>query len=144
MAMKPSFADSDFTKMFKDFKIPGIDFTTLAAAQRRNLEALVAANKLALEGAQAIGRRQAEIIRQTIEETVAAAQSVLDKSPPEERAVKQTELAKLAFEKSLNNMHELAELIAKSNREAFDVINKRVAELLDELKAAIVKHTPTK
>lgn len=139
-----SFGDTDFTKLFSEFKIPGVDFQALAATQRRNLEALVAANQLAVEGAQAVGRRQAEIMKQTIEETVAAVQSAFDQTPPEQKLAKQAELAKVAFEKGLSNARELAELVTKSNREAFELINKRVAQTIDELREVIAKQTAAK
>ena len=52
---------------------------------------------------------------------------------------KQADLVKLAFEKALSNARELAELVAKSNSEAAEVINKRVSESLEEVKAVVTK-----
>jgi phasin family protein len=144
MATKSNFPENDFTKLFADFKIPGVDFDALAQTQRRNLEALVAANQLAVEGVQAVTRRQAEILKTTMEEAVAAVQSAFDQTPPEQKLAKQAELAKVAFEKGLANARELAELVTKSNREAFELINKRVAQTIDELRDVIAKQTPAK
>ena len=44
-----------------------------------------------------------------------------------------------AFEQALANARELAEMVSKSNTEAFAIINKRVTESLQELKALVVK-----
>ena len=52
---------------------------------------------------------------------------------------KQTELARKAFEQALANMRELAEMVSKSNTEAFAIINKRVTESLQELKSLVAK-----
>ena len=44
----------DITKILGDLKIPGFDPSALMTAQRKNIEALVAANKVSLEGMQTI------------------------------------------------------------------------------------------
>jgi phasin family protein len=88
---------------------------------------------------QAVVRRQAEILRTTLEETGTILTEVLGAGSPEDKAAKQAELVKTAFERALSNMKELAELVAKSNNEAANVISKRVSEGLDELKSALGK-----
>lgn len=129
----------DLTKFLGDFKVPGVDFESIIASQRKNIEAVTAANQLAVEGLQAVMRRQAEIIRQSIEEATALVGDLTSVSAPEEKAAKQAELAKTAFEKALANVKELSELVAKSNTEAAEILTKRVSESLDELKSAIAK-----
>jgi phasin family protein len=131
------FLEMDVTKLLGEFKLPGVDLEKLAAAQRKNVEALTSANQLAAEGFQAIARRQAEILRQTLEQAGSTMRDLMDQSAPEDRMAKQTELAKTAFETALANMRELAEMVTKANSEAFDVINRRVSESLDELKDMI-------
>ena len=64
---------------------------------------------------------------------------VMAAGSPEEKAAKQTEIVKDAFQRAVGNMRELAELVAKSQTEAMDVVQKRVADSLDELKAQIAK-----
>jgi len=139
VANRNPFLEMDITKMLGDFKLPGVDLEKLADAQRRNVEALTSANQLAAEGFQAIARRQAEIMRQTLETAGRSMRDLMDQSAPEDRMAKQTELAKSAFETALANMRELADMVTKANTEAFDVINKRVAASLDELKDMIKK-----
>lgn len=133
------FADLDFTKMMSEFKVPGVDFDALMATQRKNLEALQQANALAVEGFQAVAKRQAEIFKQSLEELAAAAKDMFDGAPADQKAAKQADLIKVGFEKAINNTRELAEIVAKSNRDAADVINKRVAELLEDLRSVVKK-----
>jgi phasin family protein len=52
----------------------------------------------------------------------------------EERVAKQTEIAKNAFETALKHARELAEMSAKSQNEALELLNKRVAESFDEMR----------
>ena len=127
----------DITQMLGDLKIPGFDMSTLLAAQSKNIEALTAANKVALEGMQAIAKRQAEIMAQALTEVSSMAQQLASTSSPQEAGAKQAELVRQAFEKALANMRELAEMFSKTNTEAFELINKRFTESLEELKALV-------
>ncbi len=129
----------DVSKFFGDFKVPGVDVETLVSSQRKNIEALTQANKLAYEGVQALIKRQVEIARHTIEESANVARQLVEAGTPQEKAVRQTELTKDAFEQALTNARELSEIIAKSNSEAFDTLNKRFFQILDELKDGINK-----
>ncbi|MBK1666070.1 phasin [Rhodospirillum rubrum] len=140
MAKQPeTFLDFDFTRYFADLKVPGVDVESLIASQKRNLDALTNANKLAFEGVQAIFKRQAEILRQSVEESAQAAQDIAKAETPQDKIAKQTEVAKESFEKSVANLRELVELLAKSNTEVFNLLNSRVSEVLDEAKDLVVK-----
>jgi phasin family protein len=98
------------------------------------MEALTVANQLAAEGFQTVAKRQAEIIKESIEDFTGALKGMMSAGSPENNAAKHADLAKRTFERTIANMRELAELAAKSNAEAFEVINKRMVESLDELK----------
>jgi len=100
---------------------------------------LTQANKLAFEGLQAMFKRQVEIARQSIEESTAVARQLVETGSPQEKAVRQTELTKDAFEQALANSRELSEIITKSNSEAFELLNRRFFQILDELKDGIAK-----
>ena len=137
--MSNPFFDMDLSKLMADFKMPGVDIESILATQRKNVEALAQANQLAVEGMQAVARRQAEILRATMEEAAKAAQDMMVQGAPEEKLGKQTEIVKVGFERALSNMRELAEMVAKSNTEAFNVINKRFTESLDEMRSVMTK-----
>ena len=125
----------DMAKAMQDFRMPGMDMDKMATSYRKNMEALAAANQLAAEGYQAVAKRQAEILKQGMEEMVSGLKGLMSAGSPEASANKQADMAKQAFERALANARELAELVAKSNSEALDIINKRVAESLEELKS---------
>ncbi len=130
----------DMTKMMGDVKIPGFDMEAIVATQRKNIEALTTANQMAVQGMQAVAQRQAEILSQAMSEVSAIAQQLASSaSNPQEMTTKQAELARKGFEQALSNMRELAEMVSKSNTDAFAVINKRVTESLQELKGLVVK-----
>ncbi len=125
----------DVTKVMGDFRVPGIDVEAAVASQRKNIEALTQANQLAVEGVQALMRRQVEITRQAMEDFSAMFRDLVQPNgSPEDRFAKQAEYSKHALEKGLSNAKELTELVTKANTEAFNVINKRVTESLDEVR----------
>ena len=130
---------TDITKMLADFKIPGVDFEPMIAAQKKNIEALNEANNLIVAGVQAVMKRQAEILQASLEQASAVASEIMVPGAPEVKVAKQAEVVQTAFQAALTNMKELADLVTKSNTEAGNVISKRVSESLDEIKAAVVK-----
>jgi|DewCreStandDraft_4_1066084.scaffolds.fasta_scaffold255942_1 phasin family protein len=139
--MKPAnpFAEMDFTKVMAEFKLPHVNVEALVTAQRKNFEAIAAANQLAIEGFQAVAKRQGDIVREAIETLTKAGQELAAAGQaPDARVAKQIELAKAGYEKALANLRELSEMLVKSNSEAFGVINRRVAEALDEVKHSVV------
>ena len=53
----------DVAKLMGDMKLPAVpDVQVVMAAYKRNLDALSEANRVALEGAQAVARRHMEIM----------------------------------------------------------------------------------
>jgi len=131
---KQPFLDMDVGKMFAGLNFPGFDVEGLISTQRKNIEALTQANQLAVEGVQAVTRRQVELARQAFDEAQAVLRDFTQPSAPEERFAKNAELAKQAFEKGIANARELGELVSKAHSEAFDVIAKRVTESFDEFR----------
>jgi len=133
-------ASADFSKLFGELKFPHLpDMEAVLAANRRNLEALSSANRIALEGAQAVARRNVEIMQQTMAELTEAVRTLASAQGTQAKAAKQTELLKQAYERAVGYTQELRELIQKSNTEALSLINKRFAEAMDELKALVEK-----
>lgn len=137
MTSNNPFLDMDFTKMLQDYKFPGVDMEKVLSSQQKNIEALTKANQVAFEGAQAIARRQSDIMRQMMEEMSKMTRDIMDTNQPQDRMTKQAEVVKAAFENSLKNMKEISEMAAKSNTEAFDLINKRIGEVLDEFQTIV-------
>jgi phasin family protein len=125
----------DFTKVWGEFRFPGVDVEPIVASQRKNLEALVQANQLAVEGAQTVLRRQIELARESMDDFSALFRDfVQPNGSAADRLAKQAEASKLLIEKGLASARELAELVTKTNTDTFNVISKRVTEGLDEVR----------
>ncbi len=135
----PTKMADEFAKIAAKYKMPGVDMSAIVDSQRKNLEALTAANRVAMEGVQAVAKRQAEILQETMDEVSTVLDKVTKAGSPTDAASTQAEFAKTAFEKALSNMRELAEMVAKSNNEATQAINTRISETLDEIKDMAMK-----
>ena len=123
----------DITKILEQFKLPGIDIQAVLDARRKDVEALTQANQIAYDNMQALAKREAEILQQTMTEWQAAMAGMARKSPTE-MAATGTELATQAFGRALANMRELAEMATKSQSQAYEVLNKRFQENLEEMR----------
>lgn len=117
------------------FKTPNFDMNSVMEAQRKNLEAMMEANRVAFEGYKDAAEKQLEIVRKSMDEASGAANEALSGKTPEANATKQVELAQGVARSSFEGFREVAELTLKANREAFAVIQKRFNEGVDEIKA---------
>jgi phasin family protein len=146
MAFPPkSMADfGDFTKLFADIKFPAMpDMDAFVSASRRNMETLAAANRVALEGAQAVARRHMEIVQQNMTEMTEAVRALSTTEAPQARAARQAELLKVGYERSVANIKEISDLIQRSSAEAIKLLNQRFTEAMDEVKALADKSAKT-
>jgi phasin family protein len=137
---KSGLPDFDFTKIFAEMKLPTVpNMEAFVTANRKNMETLSAANRIALEGAQAVARRHMEIVQQSMAEMTEAMRAMSSMDAPQAKAARQAELLKTAYEHAVANMKELSDLIQHANGEALALISKRFTEAMDEVKALAQK-----
>lgn len=129
------------SKMFGEFKTPAVDMNSIISHYRRNAETGSTVVQIATESAQAIARRQAEILRSNAEHALKASKELMNNSTPESAASKQADFAKSWLEYNVNSVRELMEMGTKSAQEAFDVVNKRVAEQMKEISEVAASST---
>jgi phasin family protein len=131
----PASLFAEYTKMIEQFKLPGIDVSAILESQRKNIEALAAANATALSGMQTLGQKQAEILQSTMGQVQSlVAQVIASKAVPSANA---GELVQQALHKALADMQELADTAYKTQSDSFAVVSKRVTEHIEELKTLL-------
>lgn len=151
MNYKPPASFQDFMDMFNPEKVarmfdpeqlksafdmptaPGFDFGAMIESNRKNYEAMVAANKAATEAYKQFYEMQLRIFNEMIQAAQTGAPKFGAPGDPE-AAKKQSELLGMAFEKSFELMSELASASRKANEEAFAVIKTRVDAAASEMK----------
>lgn len=136
MAQGPKLPDfGDFTRLFADLKFPAMtDVNALMTATQRNMDVFTAANRIALEGAQAVARRHTEIMQQSMAEMTEAMRALAGNDTPRQKAARQAELLKQAYEHAVANMKELHDLMQKSHEQAMTLLSQRFAEAMEEVR----------
>ncbi len=131
--MMASFGPEQISKMFEGFQVPGLDMRAVMESQRKNVEALSQATQRAAQGATEVAQKQAEILRTAVTQAMTVATS-LKAGDAAGTAQAQQDFVKQAFEAAVANAKELAEMIARSNREAYAVVEQRMKDSLEELR----------
>jgi phasin family protein len=129
------------TRMFSEMRFPSMlpDTGVLMAAHRRNMDVLSQANRLALEGAQAVARRHMEIMQQSMTELTEHVRELAGSDNPKAKAARQAELVKQSYEHAVAHIRELSDLIQRSNTEALQLLDSRFREAMDEIKQLLEK-----
>nr|VFK00958.1 MAG: phasin family protein [Candidatus Kentron sp. H]VFK01008.1 MAG: phasin family protein [Candidatus Kentron sp. H]VFK04810.1 MAG: phasin family protein [Candidatus Kentron sp. H] len=135
--LDPNKMMEQFAKIIQEYRIPGVDSTAILESSRKNVEALIAANRQVVEGLQAVVSRQGEMLRETANEAASALKQYSSGDNPTEIMSKQMELIKPALERVLTNARELAEMIQQSNTETFEIVKKRFEESLSEFRSVV-------
>ncbi|MDM0006851.1 TIGR01841 family phasin [Variovorax sp. J22G73] len=99
---------------------------------RKDLQALMEANEKSYQGLQTVVQRQTEMIKHAITEWQSAAKGMPGKDPKENLA-KLDELGRQSFQRAIDDIKELANLAAKSQADAFDVVRQRIQSNVDEV-----------
>lgn len=121
----------DLTKMMQQFTVPGLDMGAIIESRRKDMEALVEANKAAYEAMQALARKQSEIMTQAMQGIQESAKGlVASASDP----AKQAELVRGAYQKAIADMTDLAEMARQSQVDAMAGITERATQSMEEMK----------
>jgi phasin family protein len=136
-AFKNPFADFDFSKIAGEFKFPMVNVETVVETGRKNFAAMTTASTAAVESMKTIATRQGDMFRAAMEDFSKHGSDVLSAATVEEKIAKQIDFAKKSYDLAITNTKELAGLYTKGQTEAFETLSARVADLTEEVKAAI-------
>ncbi len=140
MARSPKTPHEAFTAAFSEMKMPKApDMEALMATHRRNLEVLAEANRLAMEGAQAMIKRQAELAQQAMGAFTEGLQELSKAEAPSARAARQAKLMKEAYERTVRNSQEMMDLVRRANADALNLLNRRIGEAMEEVETLLTK-----
>ena len=138
-AFKNPFADFDFSKISGEFKLPTVNVETFVETARKNFATMTSLNTAAVEQMKTIAQRQGDMVRAAMEDFSKHGSEVLAAATVEEKAAKQIDFMKKTYESAITNSKELAELYSKGQTDAVTALSARVAELTEEVKAALAK-----
>lgn len=121
---------AEFRSLMDRFKVPGVDVHAIVESGRKDIEAIVEANKAAYQGLQALARKQSEMLGEALQKIQEAAQ----RGGAGDSAAHAAELAREAWHKTMGDLKELAEIVQRSNADAMTRVTDRAIEHLQELK----------
>jgi phasin family protein len=122
----------DLNKIMDELKLPNIDLQAIIEGRRKDLEAIVKANEVALNGIKSVADKQAEMLQTVLGEIGTKLKSMAQDGNPSANA---TEMAQQTIEKALGAMRTLAEANGQSQAQVLDVISTRVQQSIDEIRA---------
>jgi phasin family protein len=129
-------ADAGGNRANKGFQFFGPEVKTMFASQHKNVEAMMQANRLALDAVQTVWRRQLDFNQKAVEGLTALVDDFAPAPGPlNEKFAKHVEYSKQAFERNLANTRELTELATKATSDAINIINQRFCEGLGEVRS---------
>lgn len=122
-----------FKQMAEKYKLPNVDIAALIDWQRKDMEALVEANRQANEGIRALIERRNEILGETFAEWQAAVQNLAGNMTGADALSKQADIAKQGVEKAVANFRELTQLEMQAHTNAWKVVQERMQENMANL-----------
>ena len=124
---------ADLAKLIEHLKVPGIDLSAMVESGRKDMEALIEANKAAFQGVEALALKQKEMLTEAMQKIQEYAKHAGAPAP----SAKQAETAREAYHKVLVDVRELADIVRKSQAQAMTQVTDRAIEHLRELKRMI-------
>jgi phasin family protein len=123
----------DLTKTFEQFKMPNVDMTSFVDARRKDVEAVVAANKITYEAMQALVRTQTDMLTQAMQGMQESTKGMLASGAKGGDMAQYAEAARKAWQKMLADMKVLAEMVQTAQTQAMAGLTERAKENMGAL-----------
>ena len=118
--------------------LPKVDVDKLVDIQLKNIDALGRSAQAAGDVAKALADKQREIMEAAFKETSAMVRDFHPVGDPQGTLAKQKDYAKRAFELTMQNTRDVAELTKKTTTDATAIVRDRLRESLTELRDSVV------
>ncbi|MGL5783896.1 MAG: phasin family protein [Alphaproteobacteria bacterium] len=129
------FGGPDFSSFYQAFKMPGVNFDTMMATHKKNVEALNTAQQASAEMMRNLLQLNSQYLKHLFEEMNTQARSSMGNGGVNhEKMGHQTEAVKTHVDKALRHSREVTEMLNQSTARVLDIYAKRFREYLDEAK----------
>lgn len=137
-ANRPAFASENeldgrhlidlLTALIGAYTIPGMDVRTTLERSRRDIDALAVANRQVLHGVQRVVAGEAELLRRSVTQAIAAIENLSAAESTIDLRERQAALMVEVLEATLATMQEVAGAIASAHAEALETLRRRLSE----------------
>ncbi|MET3911326.1 phasin family protein [Bradyrhizobium sp. S3.3.6] len=124
-------------KFGSDLGLPKLNVDELLQAQKKNIDALGESAKVAAQGAQSVAQKQREVLVAGLREAETLARQYKPLGQMHENVALQTEFARKVFEIAVEGARESASTARQSTTDAVKIIQDRVKESLEEIRASV-------
>jgi len=124
-------------KFGNDLGLPKLNVDELLQTQKKNIDALSESAKVAAQGAQSVAQKQREVLEAGLNEAATLAREFKPLGKVHENIALQTEFARKVFEITVQGAQESASAARQSTAEAVKIIQDRVKEGLEEIRASV-------
>jgi phasin family protein len=114
-----------------------VDVDKLIETHRKNFEALERSTQVAAEGAKSLAERQRDIVETAFHEAAAITRDFKPIGDPKDIVARQTEFARKAFDITVQNTRDVAQLATRTTSDASTIIRGRLRASLSELGASL-------
>jgi phasin family protein len=125
----------DLKEALEKFQIPGVDMDAIIESRRKDIDALVAANQAAMESMKALSKKQTELMTQAMQGVHDAASVLSENGTGAPDPVKYAEIVRKAYEKTVRDMTEMADMARKAQSDLMSGITQRATQSLKEIQA---------
>lgn len=120
-------------------RLPSAVVAATTAAQRRNFEVFVGANRALSEAAREIGKQQVELLRECAGDFAGAVKDMMVADSAEARVRRQIDFTKRAMANAARHLRESSAIASRSREHLLDAVGRGVAGAFDELREASSK-----
>ena len=93
--------------------------------------------RIASEGAKSVAAKQKEIVKGVVSGRRGDGAKFKPSGNPQDILAKQSELARKAFDAAIQNTNDIAELVEKTNADAFNTLAGRITESVNEMRGTL-------
>lgn len=104
-----------------------------AALRKRNLDALAASNRALVEGACALGKCQAELLRKCVTDFTEQARAATASDGATPRMERQLDYTRRSMANAARHLQESIDILSRTRGRLIDVVGRQVADAFDEL-----------
>ncbi|MEB3701670.1 Phasin family protein [Candidatus Bealeia paramacronuclearis] len=130
----------DYTKFFRDFKVPHYDMESVMTTYRKNLDILNSTQQVIADATRNLVQIQTQYMKQLFEdlsqqtkENLTSSQSMEDKTASHTRSVKDT------IDHAISHTKEVNHLLTQTNTKVMDTVQKCLKESVDECANIVTK-----
>src|SRR5215217_3806759 len=106
---------------------------------QRNMEAFSKAQQIIIDGNKALMDKRATVLTSTVEHAIRSAHDLVLERDPKLKTQKLFDVIRSNMQESTGNNNIVAEMNARSNAEAAQIVQSRTFEVLDEMQALFKK-----